>query len=183
MFEWTRSWWDMFAGEKYLMIANNAEHSMATGIVELLGSLGNFANSVFRNGTRPQFSWDMDLQNGVITVTIPENVKHGKVVLRTAPTLDLKRRLFKSRVGAVRKTTLPCLRFSGMVTVITPFCKSISHENCGRVPLRNTELAKFPSEPRSSTMPVAMECSALFAIMRYFSPANMSHHDLVHSNI
>jgi PhoPQ-activated pathogenicity-related protein len=103
MFEWTKSWWDMFTGEKHLMIANNAEHSMATGILELLGSLGNFANSIFRNGTRPEFSWDLDLQNGVITVKIPEHVKHGKVVLRTAPTLNLKRRDFRWFVKADNK--------------------------------------------------------------------------------
>jgi len=90
----------MFKGEKHLMIANNAEHSMATGVLELLGSLGNYASSVFKNGTRPQFTWDMDTQNGVITVNIPEGVKHGKVVLRTAPTLNLQRRDFRWFVKA-----------------------------------------------------------------------------------
>merc|ERR1712178_623688 len=84
MMEWTRLWWDKFTGEKHLMIANNAEHSMATGIFELLASLGNYANSVFLNGTRPQFTWDLDFQNGVITVNIPQDINHTKVVLRTA---------------------------------------------------------------------------------------------------
>merc|ERR1719456_274898 len=72
MMEWTRNWYDKFTGEKHLMIANNAEHSMATGIVELLQSLGNFANSLFLNGTRPTFDWDLDLEKGAITVRIPK---------------------------------------------------------------------------------------------------------------
>lgn len=100
MFEWTKSWFDMFKGEKHLMIANNAEHSMATGILELLGSLGNYANAMFKNVARPNFTWDLDLENGVITVTIPEGVPHGQVVLRTAPTLNLKRRDFRWFVKA-----------------------------------------------------------------------------------
>jgi len=103
MFEWTRSWWSKFTGEKHLMIANNAEHSMATGVFELLGSLGNYANAVFRKAARPEFSWDLDLQEGSITVTIPENVKHGQVVLRTAKTLSLKRRDFRWFIKADEK--------------------------------------------------------------------------------
>lgn len=95
MMEWTRLWWDKLTGEKHLMIANNAEHSMATGIIELLQSLGVYAKSVFENGTRPSFDWTMDLEKGSITVNIPQGVDHGKVVLRHAHTTTLKRRDFR----------------------------------------------------------------------------------------
>jgi PhoPQ-activated pathogenicity-related protein len=95
MMEWTRLWWDKFKGEKHLMIANNAEHSMATGIVELLQSLGCFAKSLFLNGTRPSFDWDLDLAKGAITVRIPKTTAHSKVVLRHAHTTSLKRRDFR----------------------------------------------------------------------------------------
>jgi PhoPQ-activated pathogenicity-related protein len=100
MFEWTRLWWDKFTGEKHLYIADNAEHSYATGIVGLLRTLGNFANSVYLGGTRPSFDWDLDLENGEINVRIPEGQPHGKVVLRHSHTLSLKRRDFRLAIKA-----------------------------------------------------------------------------------
>ena len=95
MMEWTQTWWDKFTGEKHLMIANNAEHSMATGIVELLQSLGCYAKSLFLNGTRPTFDWSLDLSKGTITVRIPPGTAHTKVVLRHAHTMSTKRRDFR----------------------------------------------------------------------------------------
>jgi PhoPQ-activated pathogenicity-related protein len=95
MMEWTRLWWSKMPGETHLMIANNAEHSMASGIFELIANLANFVSSVSLHGTRPSFTWDIDLENGVISVTIPSNVKHGKVVLRHATTLHADRRDFR----------------------------------------------------------------------------------------
>jgi len=95
MMEWTRTWWDKFTGEKHLMIANNAEHSMATGIVELLQTLGCYAKSLFLNGTRPTFDWSLDLSKGAITVRIPPGTAHGKVVLRHGHTMTTKRRDFR----------------------------------------------------------------------------------------
>lgn len=101
MMEWTHSWWDMFTGEKHLMIANNAEHSMATGIFELVASLGNYVKSVFTGGTRPEFTWKLDLDKGIINVNIPPQFQNGtKVVLRTAPSLSVKRRDFRWFVKA-----------------------------------------------------------------------------------
>jgi len=95
MMEWTRLWQQMIPGETHLMIANNAEHSMATGIFELIANLANFVSSVSLNGTRPSFTWDLDFTAGAITVIIPSNVKHGKVVLRHAHTLHTNRRDFR----------------------------------------------------------------------------------------
>jgi len=95
MMEWTRLWWDRLQGEKHLLIANNAEHSMATGIVQLLESIANFANSVFQSGTRPTFDFDINMTSGVIEVRIPKSQAHGKVVLRHAKTLSSKRRDFR----------------------------------------------------------------------------------------
>merc|ERR1712048_897999 len=57
MFEWTNNWRKIFKGELHLYIANNAEH-YATGIVGLLKTLSNTANSVFLNGTRPKFEYN-----------------------------------------------------------------------------------------------------------------------------
>lgn len=95
MMEWTANWFDDFTGEMSLYIADNAEHSMATGIVGLLRTLGNFANSVFLGGTRPKFSHNLDKTNGEITVEIPASQPHGKVVLRHSHTLSHKIRDFR----------------------------------------------------------------------------------------
>lgn len=103
MMEWTANWFDDFTGEKHLYIADNAEHSMATGIVGLLRLLSNFANSVFLGGTRPTFTYNLDTTNGLITVQIPEDQPHGQVVLRHAHTLSAKRRDFRLAGKAIEK--------------------------------------------------------------------------------
>jgi len=95
MFEQTNLWWDQMPGEKYLTIANNAEHSMATGIVELLQTVANTIASVFHSGKRPEWSFTADQSSGVITVNIPSTQPHGKVVLRHANTLSKVRRDFR----------------------------------------------------------------------------------------
>lgn len=100
MMEWTQNWFDRFTGETHLYIADNAEHSMATGIVGLFRTVSTFANSVFLGGTRPSFSWELDTKAGKITVRVPqEHQDDCKVVLRHAHTLSAKRRDFRL-VGA-----------------------------------------------------------------------------------
>lgn len=95
MMEWTQIWWDKMGGEKHLTIANNAEHSMATGIVELLESVTNTIASVYHGGKRPEWSFTTDQASGVISVTIPPTQPHGKVVLRKAETFSTVRRDFR----------------------------------------------------------------------------------------
>jgi PhoPQ-activated pathogenicity-related protein len=108
MMEWTRLWWHKFTGEKHVMIANNAEHSEATGIVELLQSLGCFVKSVFLNGTRPTFDWNLDLKLGTITVQIPPGTAYNKVVLRHANTISVERRDFRWVALPDRKNGTAC---------------------------------------------------------------------------
>jgi len=97
MMEWTANWFDDFNknGEMNLWIGANVEHSMATGVVGLEKTLGNYANSVFLGGKRPKFSHNLDKTNGEITVQIPADQAHGKVVLRHGHTLSHKQRDFR----------------------------------------------------------------------------------------
>jgi len=95
MMEQTALWWDQMKGEKHLTIANNAEHSMATGIVELLETLVNTISSIYHGGKRPEWSFTADQESGVITVTIPPTQPHGKVVLRHANTISKTNRDFR----------------------------------------------------------------------------------------
>ena len=115
MMEWTAQWFDDFAkgGEQNLWIGANVEHSMATGIVGLERTLGNFANSVFLGGKRPKFSHTLDKVKGEITVTIPEGQEHGQVVLRTGHTLSHKTRDFRWIAGATKDK-------EGNATCVTP---------------------------------------------------------------
>ena len=95
MMEWTNIWWGGIAGETLLTIANNAEHSLITGLPEVVSEAICFTNSVFRNGTRPSFTATVDKSSGEITVTIPSNVNFTKVVLRHADTFSTKLRDFR----------------------------------------------------------------------------------------
>lgn len=115
MMEWTNNWFDDFnqEGEMNLWIGSNVEHSMATGVVGLMKTLGNFANSVFLGGTRPKFSHSLDKTNGQITVEIPADQPHGKVVLRHGHTLSHKHRDFRWIAGATEDK-------EGNATCVTP---------------------------------------------------------------
>eukprot|EP01062_Namystynia_karyoxenos_P007973 TRINITY_DN1280_c0_g1_i1.p1 TRINITY_DN1280_c0_g1~~TRINITY_DN1280_c0_g1_i1.p1 ORF type:complete len:532 (+),score=208.14 TRINITY_DN1280_c0_g1_i1:67-1596(+) len=95
MMEWTNLWWDQMPGEKHLTIANNAEHSMATGVFEMLETLVNTISSIYHNGTRPSWSFTVDQEAGEFTVRIPQGQEHGKVVLRHAQTISKVRRDFR----------------------------------------------------------------------------------------
>merc|ERR1719469_71098 len=88
MFEWTSNWLERMKGETHLYIADNAEHSYATGIFGAIRDLANFCNSVFLGGKRPEFSYGLDREQGLITVQIPEHQPHGRVVLRHAHTIS-----------------------------------------------------------------------------------------------
>lgn len=95
-FDWTNLWYDKLGGEKHLLIVPDSEHSLSSAIPELLTSLTAAIASVVTGKTeRPNFTYAVDKSNGEISVTIPEGVKHGKVVLRYAMTLTKERRDFR----------------------------------------------------------------------------------------
>merc|ERR1712232_567727 len=77
---------------------------MATGVVGLFRTLGNFVNSVFLGGARPKFNHNLDKTNGMITVEIPPDQPRGKVVLRRAHTLSHRQRDFRLIAGATEKS-------------------------------------------------------------------------------
>jgi len=95
MFEWTRLWYSQKWGETHLTICPNAEHSEATGIPTLAATLTAFANSIYQNGTRPQYNFSLDLEAGKITVRIPETQAVNKVVLQHSTTLGADKRDFR----------------------------------------------------------------------------------------
>jgi len=94
-FDWSNIWYDQMTGESNLLIIPNSEHSLTTGIPEIISSLPAVYKSIALQKERPSFDYAYDNTTGEITVTIPEGIEHGKVVLRHAMTLQNKRRDFR----------------------------------------------------------------------------------------
>ena len=96
--DWSAGWLDELQGETHLLIPPNSEHSLATGIPEIIDSLSAFLTSVAAGepaSARPSFTYAHDADTGELSVTIPDGLAHGKVVLRSAETLQSERRDFR----------------------------------------------------------------------------------------
>lgn len=115
-FDWSDLWYNKLTGEKHLLIAPNSEHSLATGIPEVLACLAAFYKSLALGiQERPNFDYTYEPTTGAITVTIPKGMVHGKVVLRHATTMQTVRRDFRW-VRLANVSSIP----GG---VVTPPCK------------------------------------------------------------
>lgn len=64
-------WWDEMTEPKWFLMVPNAEHSMATGIFEVIPAVCSFVAGVLQNQPIPKFTWTMDYVNGSITMTVP----------------------------------------------------------------------------------------------------------------
>jgi len=109
----TRWWWDDMAGEKYFLMVPNAEHSEATGVLELLPAVSTFLNAVFNRRARPTFDWTISPSGNDIAVTvktIPLGYKLKAVHAWHADTCNAERRDFRilSNGWGPEKTCTPC---------------------------------------------------------------------------
>lgn len=96
MMDWSNIWYDEMKGETHLLIAPNAEHSLVTGIPEVLNSLSAFVSSVAHGKTsRPDFNYTFNNATGELTVRINALSPPDKVVLRYSHTLQQQRRDFR----------------------------------------------------------------------------------------
>lgn len=57
-------WWDQMPEPKHWIIAPNAEHSMATGVLEVVPAIAAFGVAQFLQKPVPTFSWVLDVDNG-----------------------------------------------------------------------------------------------------------------------
>lgn len=97
-FDWSDIWYNELTGEKHLLIVPNSEHSLASGIPEIIKCMTAFFSSIAHGQTvaqRPSFDYKYDNRTGSLSVSFPEGVEHGKVVLRHAQTISDKRRDFR----------------------------------------------------------------------------------------
>jgi hypothetical protein len=96
--DWTQTGWLDFPGETKLLIVPDSEHSLATGVPELVGTLSAFVGSIAAGHTsadRPSFTYTHNATDGALTVRLTGGPKPEKVVLRHARTLSKTRRDFR----------------------------------------------------------------------------------------
>ena len=98
--DWTGTW-PRWGGESHVLIVPNSEHSLATGIPEVLSTLAATFSSVAAGADaahRLSITSSRNATTGELTVTIddgPSRPKLTKVVLRHAQTLQAARRDFR----------------------------------------------------------------------------------------
>jgi len=63
-----RYWYEEMTPETNFLMVPNAEHSLATGILEIIPAVEAFVVGVLQHVNRPTFTWTHDDDNGVITV-------------------------------------------------------------------------------------------------------------------
>jgi PhoPQ-activated pathogenicity-related protein len=63
-----RHWGHDTVGEMHYLLVKNAEHSMATGIPEVLQGAGAFIQAIVNDVPRPAYTWEYNETNGDITV-------------------------------------------------------------------------------------------------------------------
>jgi PhoPQ-activated pathogenicity-related protein len=88
-----RFWWDDMPEPKHGIMVPNAEHSMATGIGELLPAVATFFDAVLTNKTVPTVDWTIDNATGTITVHVSE--EPSAVHVWHATTCNTARRDFR----------------------------------------------------------------------------------------
>lgn len=69
-------WWNDMPEPKHVIMAPNAEHSLATGIFEVVPAIGAWVVAHLNKDHVPQFTWEIDEATGAITATLNE---HGVV--------------------------------------------------------------------------------------------------------
>lgn len=110
-------WWDAMPGEKHLMIADNSEHSLVTGIVEVLDTACNFISSVIRrSAARPTFTWTIDRpsdDNHTITAVVSGGAA-ASVTVHRAITLSTTMRDFRWVVQPPAGCHFPHIKISNL---------------------------------------------------------------------
>jgi len=63
-------WWTQMPEPKNRLLVENAEHSLATGLQEVLPACVSFVNAVLQEMEVPEMQWTIDPTSGDITVTL-----------------------------------------------------------------------------------------------------------------
>lgn len=66
----TQFWWDELPEPKHFLMVPNAEHSLATGILEAVPAIGTFLKYVLESKPVPTMTWSQDNATGAISLTL-----------------------------------------------------------------------------------------------------------------
>jgi PhoPQ-activated pathogenicity-related protein len=69
----THYWWDDLPEPKHFLMIPNAEHSLATGILEAVPAIGTWMEYLLTKKNVPKFTWELDQKVGTITVELEDN--------------------------------------------------------------------------------------------------------------
>ena len=93
----TLFWWDQLTEPKHWLLAPNTEHSMATGILEVIPAISTWVRNQVENGVEsiPDYDWHVDGTSGNITLKIDPSTPPTEIHLWYAHTCNSKRRDFR----------------------------------------------------------------------------------------
>lgn len=101
-----RVWWNELLGDKQRLFLQNAEHTTATKIVEVIDDIIVFTKSILNKSQRPQLKWTIDRDKGEINVT--EISQHATTAyLWYANTLSTMRKDFRLLVAKNKDGSCP----------------------------------------------------------------------------
>ena len=94
----TTFWWTKMQGKNDFLMVPNAEHSEATGVLELLPAVSTFLRGIQRGidgSSRPTIAWEIQKGSGDIVVKQTSNHVPIKVSVWSAVTANSRRRDFR----------------------------------------------------------------------------------------
>jgi hypothetical protein len=113
-------WWNQLPGNTWRLLVGNAEHSMETGILEILSSTVGFYEAILKDFELPKLSWSIHPGSGAILAS--SNAKPSQVILRSAttdPSLTLGKRDFRLFRGITPERPCHTLQVDGVC--LNPF--------------------------------------------------------------
>jgi len=78
----THYWWDDLPEPKHFLMVPNAEHSLATGILEAVPAISAWISTLLKKETVPTMDWDRDDVTGQITLTLGEGANQVDTVTK-----------------------------------------------------------------------------------------------------
>jgi len=92
-------WWDALKGEKHRLIIQDAEHSLATGLEQVVPSLCSFITALFRGLPRPSIRWELGATATGNSITVHTSEQPTHVRVWHADTLQDERRDWRLITG------------------------------------------------------------------------------------
>jgi PhoPQ-activated pathogenicity-related protein len=78
----THHWWSDLPEPKHFLMVPNAEHSLATGILEAVPAICAWISTLLNKQTVPTMDWDRDDESGQITLTLGEGADQVDKVMK-----------------------------------------------------------------------------------------------------